>query len=113
MYMVMSTTVVNIHEAKARLSEFIHAAARGERVLICKRNTPVAELRALGTPRTKPRPLGLAASRFVVPDSFFEPLPDEIVEAFGAPQPAARRVAERPAPYQPAGRTRDARAKKR
>ena len=27
---------VNIHEAKAKLSEYLEAASRGERVVICK-----------------------------------------------------------------------------
>jgi len=73
---------VNIHEAKARLSEYVEAVERGERVVICRRNRPVAELRAVVAGRTTPRPLGDAAGGFDVPGSFFDPLPDEIVEAF-------------------------------
>ena len=38
---------VNIAEVKAKLSEFLEIAGRGERVLICKHNRPVAELRAV------------------------------------------------------------------
>jgi prevent-host-death family protein len=43
----MTMIMVNIFEAKAKLSEYLEAVARGERVLICNRNRPVAELRAL------------------------------------------------------------------
>ena len=39
--------VVNIFEAKAKLSEYLDMAAHGERVLICKRNRPVVELHAV------------------------------------------------------------------
>jgi antitoxin (DNA-binding transcriptional repressor) of toxin-antitoxin stability system len=74
--------VVNIHEAKARLSEYLEAVANGQRVVICKRNQPVAELRAVAAARTEPRPVGLAKGRLVVSDAFFEPLPASVVAAF-------------------------------
>lgn len=92
----MTMIMVNIYEAKAKLSEFIDAIERGERVLICKRNRPVAELRAVAQPRAEPRPLGLAKGRFEVPDAFFEPLPDQFIEAFYDEEPARRpsKVAE-------------------
>ncbi|OFV88890.1 MAG: hypothetical protein A3J75_02525 [Acidobacteria bacterium RBG_16_68_9] len=73
---------VNIFEAKARLSEFLDAVQAGERVVICKRNRPVAELTKVGAARTAPRPVGGAAGQFSVPSTFFDPLPDEILESF-------------------------------
>jgi prevent-host-death family protein len=81
--------VVNIFEAKAKLSEYLDMAAHGERVLICKRNRPVVELHAVQSARTTPRPVGLARGRFSVPPSFFEPLPDDVLGGFeGAAGPA-------------------------
>jgi prevent-host-death family protein len=100
--------MVNIHQAKAKLSEYLDAVAQGERVLICKRNQPVAELRAVADARTAPRPVGGAKERFEVPASFFEPLPDEAVDAFYGDQPAgfgAAKVAERQGAARPAGRS--------
>lgn len=96
--------ITNIHEAKARLSEFLDAAAAGERVMICKRNRPVAELRAVTGVRTEPRPIGGAKGRFAVPASFFDPLPDDDLSAFEGASAAegASRAAERPGPYRPA-----------
>lgn len=95
--------VINIHEAKAKLSEYLEATARGERVLICKRNRPVAELRAVSAARDAPRPVGGAKGRLTVPASFFEPLPDDLVDAFsgeGAAASGRLNVAERPdSPY--------------
>ena len=44
----MTMKMVNINEAKAKLSEFLDAVAQGETVIICNRNQPVAELRAVG-----------------------------------------------------------------
>ena len=78
----MTMIVVNIFEAKAKLSEYLDMAAHGERVLICKRNRPVAELQAVQSARTTPRPVGLARGRFVVPPAFFEPLPEDVMGAF-------------------------------
>jgi len=79
----MVMMIVNIYEAKAKLSEFLDLAAQGERVLICKRNRPIAELRAVESVRTEPRPIGLARGLAAVPDSFFYPLPDDMLDAFG------------------------------
>jgi prevent-host-death family protein len=73
--------MVNVFEIKARLSEYLDRAARGERIVICRHNTPVAELRAVERSRTAPRPVGPLEGRpaFDVPQSFFEPMPiDEL-----------------------------------
>jgi prevent-host-death family protein len=72
---------VNVFEVKARLSEYLDRATRGERIVICRHNTPVAELRAVDEIRTAPRPIGPLPGRptFTIPASFFEPLPaDEL-----------------------------------
>ena len=53
--------VVNIADAKANLSQYLEALARGERVIIAKWNRPVAELKAIAAARTEPRPIGGAA----------------------------------------------------
>ena len=99
--MIMTMIMVNIHTAKARLSEYLEAAARGERVLICNRNRPVAELRAVAAARAEPRPVGGARGRLSVPPAFFEPLPDEVVGSFYASTetPEASRVAESSGQY--------------
>ncbi len=73
---------VNIHEVKANLSRYLEVAASGATVVICNRNVPVAEIRAIAPRRAEPRPIGLAQGTFEVPDSFFEPLPEDVVEAF-------------------------------
>jgi antitoxin (DNA-binding transcriptional repressor) of toxin-antitoxin stability system len=73
---------LNIHEAKTHLSRYLARLKPGESLFICKRNVPVAELRALPPPQTGRRPIGLARNTFQVPASFFEELPDEVLEAF-------------------------------
>jgi antitoxin (DNA-binding transcriptional repressor) of toxin-antitoxin stability system len=73
---------VNIHDAKTNLSRYLAELTPGESLVLCKRNRPVAELRLLTRkPTRKPR-IGVAKGRFEVPDSFFEPLPDDILRAF-------------------------------
>jgi antitoxin (DNA-binding transcriptional repressor) of toxin-antitoxin stability system len=57
--------------------------------VLCKRNTPIAEIRPLPQPRTRKRPIGLAAGEFAIPASFFEPLPADMVAAF-AGEPDSR-----------------------
>lgn len=73
---------VNVFEAKAKLSEYLDRAARGERIVICRHNRPVAELRAVSAVRTEPRPLGPLPGRptFNLPASFFDPLADDELE---------------------------------
>jgi prevent-host-death family protein len=106
--------VVNIHEVKAKLSEYLEAVARGERVMICKRNRPIAELRPVASERTAPRPIGGAKGRFTVPASFFDPLPNELLEAFGGePVTTRRSVAAESRPMYGSGATVSRRGKRR
>ena len=72
-----------MHEAKTHLSRYVAQLQEGETILLCRRNEPVAEIRALPRVRDEPRPIGLARGQFTVPDSFFEPLPDDVIESFG------------------------------
>jgi prevent-host-death family protein len=100
----MTMMVINIHEAKARLSELLEAVANGERIVISKRNRPVAELRSVEHARTEPRPIGPGRHRFAVPDAFFDPMPNDLLDAFDsgsiypAFMPREGKVAEKPAP---------------
>jgi prevent-host-death family protein len=73
---------LNIHEAKTHLSHYIEEVERGETILLCKRNQPVAEIRPLAARPQKKRPIGLAKKKFTVPDSFFDELPDETLALF-------------------------------
>ena len=73
---------LDMHEAKTHLSRYVAELREGETILLCRGNEAVAEVRALPRTRTKPRPIGLARGQFTVPDSFFEPLTDHIIESF-------------------------------
>jgi antitoxin (DNA-binding transcriptional repressor) of toxin-antitoxin stability system len=73
---------LNIHEAKTHLSAILAKLRPGDKVLICRRNTPIAEIRALPLSPRKRRPFGLDAGKLMVPPSFFEPLSEDLVESF-------------------------------
>ena len=73
---------VNVHEAKTHLSKYLKKVAKGETIILCKRNVPVAELRAVARPRTARRPLGQDRGKMQMPPEFFDPLPDELMAHF-------------------------------
>jgi len=73
---------LNIHEAKTHLSKYLEKVARGETIILCKRNIPIAEIRPIRPHKEQARPIGLAKGEFRVTDAFFEPLPEETLAAF-------------------------------
>ncbi len=73
---------INIHDAKTHLSRHLARLGFGETIILCNRNIPVAEIRALPTPLNKERPLGLARGKVKISASFFEPLPKKTQDLF-------------------------------
>lgn len=73
---------LNVHEAKTHLSKYLDRLAEGEIILLCKHNSPVAEIRAVPQARKTKRPIGLAKNQLKISKAFFEPLPDELLDAF-------------------------------
>ncbi|MFP4030525.1 MAG: type II toxin-antitoxin system Phd/YefM family antitoxin [Desulfococcaceae bacterium] len=72
---------VNVQEAKERFSNLIEAVEKGEEIIISRSGEPVARL----VPFQKisgPRRPGSAKGKFTVPPEFFDPLPEEIMDAF-------------------------------
>ena len=78
---------LNIHEAKTHLSRYLSRLAKGETILLCKRNVPIAEIRPLPPARKTKRPLGLAKGQFQVPPEFFTPLPPDLLGSFSGEEP--------------------------
>jgi len=74
--------VLNVHEAKTHLSKYLERVAKGETIVLAKRNVPIAEIRPLARLRKTKRRIGLAKGKFRVPRAFFEPLPDALLDAF-------------------------------
>ncbi len=67
--------VVNVHQAKTQLSRLLARVEAGEDVVIARRGEPVARLVGC-KPRSK-RQADILKGKVVIPDSFFDPLPEE------------------------------------
>jgi prevent-host-death family protein len=72
---------VNVQEAQKRFSNLIEAVENGEEIIISRSGEPVARLVPFQK-TTGPRRPGSAKGKFTVPPGFFDPLPQEITEAF-------------------------------
>ena len=70
-----AATVVDVHEAKTRLSRLLALAEAGEEVVIARGGKPVARLVSVERPRPVRR-FGAMRGLVTVDDSFFEPLPE-------------------------------------
>jgi antitoxin (DNA-binding transcriptional repressor) of toxin-antitoxin stability system len=57
---------------------------KGETILLCKRNEPIAEIRPLPAHPQRKRPIGLAKGQLTIPRDFFDPLPEDVIQAFQA-----------------------------
>jgi prevent-host-death family protein len=71
----------NVHEAKTHLSRLLRRVAAGEDVVIAKAGRPIARLVPVA-PSKGERVLGSQRGRFVVPEDFDAPLPEEILAEF-------------------------------
>jgi antitoxin (DNA-binding transcriptional repressor) of toxin-antitoxin stability system len=72
---------VTVEDVKRDPEGVLHRVLEGETLVITERDRPVAEIRPLEASR-RPRPFGLAAGTFVVPDDFDAPLPEEFLKFF-------------------------------
>ena len=66
---------VDIQDAKTHLSRYIDRVERGEIIVVCRHNRPVAELRAIETASVRPpRVAGLLKGRIGWKPGAFDPL---------------------------------------
>jgi prevent-host-death family protein len=72
---------VSICNARAEFSRLIERALAGEDIVITRRGKPAVRLVPVEEPRPVRKP-GALKGKMEVPDSFFEPLPDDIIDAF-------------------------------
>lgn len=78
----MTTTRLNIDEATTDLSDHVARLKPGDRIVLWHRNLPVAEILPIEGPAAEPRPVGLGKGLAEIPDSFFDPLPEEMLDLF-------------------------------
>jgi prevent-host-death family protein len=72
---------ITIHKAKTELSRLIKRVEAGEEVVIARGKAPVARLVPYTGPETGRR-FGRLRGRISVPDTFFEPLPEDELAAW-------------------------------
>ena len=68
--------VVNMHEAKSRLSELVRLVEAGEQVVLARNGTPVAELVPATAPEPNQRRGGQWKGKVWISPDFDEPLPE-------------------------------------
>lgn len=73
--------VVNVYDAKTRLSQLIEEAAAGNDVVIARGGKPVARLTRLGAPKRKLK-FGVLKGRIKVSEDFDAPLPGDVLAQF-------------------------------
>ncbi|MFN5924485.1 MAG: type II toxin-antitoxin system Phd/YefM family antitoxin [Pseudanabaena sp.] len=73
---------VNIHQAKTNLSRLLARVELGEEIVISNRGVPVAKLVPFCTSSNRKASLGIDKGRFIVPEDFNDPLPEDILSAF-------------------------------
>lgn len=73
---------VNIHEAKTHLSKYLQQVERGETIVLCRHNKPIAEIRSIRKRPSKRRTFGQCKGQFRLGPEFFEPLPAELTACF-------------------------------
>jgi antitoxin (DNA-binding transcriptional repressor) of toxin-antitoxin stability system len=70
-----------LEQVENEAAEYFHRVIDGETIVVYQGERPIAEIRPM-TETENLRPVGLAAGKFIVPDDFDDPLPDEILDAF-------------------------------
>jgi prevent-host-death family protein len=71
-----------VHAAKTNLSKLLARAEAGEEIVIVRGKEPIARLVPIA--HTKPKPqFGSLKGKVYLTDAFFEPLPEEELEAWG------------------------------
>ena len=72
--------IVNVHEAKTQLSRLLARVEAGEDVVIARRGEPVARL--VGCKPQSKRQADVLKGKVAIPESFFDPLPEEELNAW-------------------------------
>ena len=67
--------VINVHEAKTHFSRLLERAHAGEEIVLAKAGKPYARLVPLKEDKPRRQPGRLKG--WVIPESFFDPLPEE------------------------------------
>lgn len=73
--------IVNVHDAKTHLSKLLKRAHAGEEIILGLAGKPYARLVPLASTPKPQREPGILKD-YTVPDCFFDPLPDDELDAW-------------------------------
>lgn len=73
---------VTIHQAESDLPQLLLRVERGEEIIIADQGIPVAKLVPFQAAFHRRDSLGQDRGRFIVPEDFNAPLPEDILAAF-------------------------------
>ena len=76
---------VNVYEAKTNFSHYLDLVQKGKRVIIAKRNIPIAKISPIKREVPK-RAIGQSRVKFEIPEEFFKPLPKSVIDSFTNPK---------------------------
>lgn len=71
---------VSLEDLQRDPDSLLNRVETGEHLLVVRGDRPVAEMRPALAGQVGPRPFGLCAGEFTVPDDFDEPLTEETAE---------------------------------
>lgn len=79
-------TTISVDDIQRDLAGYLHRVEAGETLLLTLSDRPIAEIKPVAPlapqPAAEPRPFGLCAGEFVVPDDFDAPLPEDVLRQF-------------------------------
>jgi antitoxin (DNA-binding transcriptional repressor) of toxin-antitoxin stability system len=75
-------TTISVQEMQRDPLGLLRRVEAGETVLVTRDDRAVAEVKPVPPPAGGPRPFGLCAGEFTVPDDFDQPLPESILQEF-------------------------------
>ena len=75
-------TIVTVHKAKTELSKLLKRVEAGDEITIARGDKVIAKLMPAAPAEKKSRGWGAWKGKFTLPDSFFDPLPDDELDAW-------------------------------
>lgn len=78
----MAMTAVTLEEIQRDLKGYLDRVHAGETLIVLQADQPLAEIKPVTSETLRPRPFGLCAGEFTVPDGFNDPLPEDVVSSF-------------------------------
>jgi antitoxin (DNA-binding transcriptional repressor) of toxin-antitoxin stability system len=79
---IQAMSTISVQEIRRNPDSFIGRLEAGETLVVMRGDDPLAEVRPLEKNAGPPRPFGLCAGQFRVPDDFDAPLPEKILREF-------------------------------